>query len=122
MATADTITLGPAIPTQERTLRSLVWRQFRRHHMSMLGAAVLLVLILWPLFVPVLSPYDPETSSMRERHDPPSLTHPMGTDTLGRDILTRLLYGGRISLTIGLLATALGIAIGTLVGALAGYY
>lgn len=122
MATADTLTLAPAAPTKERTLRGLVWRQFRRHHMAMLGTVVLLALILGSLLVPVLSPYDPEKSSMRERREPPSLAHPMGTDTLGRDILTRLLYGGRISLTIGLLATAVGIAIGTVIGALAGYY
>jgi peptide/nickel transport system permease protein len=122
MATANTLTLAPTSATQERTMRSLIWRQFRRHHMAMLGTAVLLVLILGALLVPVLSPYDPEKSSMRERRDPPSWSHPMGTDTLGRDILTRLLYGGRISLTIGLLATAVGIAIGTMLGALAGYY
>ena len=59
---------------------------------------------------------------MRERREPPSLTHPMGTDTLGRDMMTRLFYGGRISLTIGLLATLLGVTIGTVIGALAGYY
>ncbi len=123
MATADTtLTLAPAAQTRERSMRSLVWRQFRRHHMAMIGTVLLLVLILGSLLVPLISPYDPEKSSMRERREAPSLAHPMGTDTLGRDILTRLLYGGRISLTIGLLATAVGIAIGTVIGALAGYY
>lgn len=90
--------------------------------MALLGAGVLLLLILGALLAPVLSPYDPEKSSLRERRAPPSWSHPMGTDTLGRDVLTRLLYGGRISLTIGVLATAVGIALGTLIGALAGYY
>ncbi|MFZ1755989.1 MAG: oligopeptide ABC transporter permease [Caldilineaceae bacterium] len=106
----------------QRTLSSIMWKQFRRHQMAMAATVVLIVLILGSAFVSVISPYDPETSSMRERRDAPSLEHPMGTDTLGRDMLTRLLYGGRVSLSIGLAATALGITIGTIVGALAGYY
>jgi len=108
--------------TEQRTLRSMMWNQFRRHQMAMSGTVVLLLLIFGSLFVSVISPYDPETSSMRERRDAPSLIHPMGTDTLGRDMLTRLLYGGRVSLSIGLAATTLGITIGTVIGALSGYY
>ncbi|MEZ4736610.1 MAG: ABC transporter permease [Caldilineaceae bacterium] len=105
----------------ERTMRSLIWYQFRRHHMAMVGSAIFLLLVLGSLLAP-LSPYDPEKSNLRERDDPPTLAHPMGTDSLGRDMLTRLLYGGRISLTIGLLATVVGIVIGTGIGALAGFY
>lgn len=108
--------------TEQRTLRSIMWSQFRRHQMAMLASVVLVLLIVGSAFVPLLSPYDPETSSMRERRQAPTLDHPMGTDTLGRDMLTRLLYGGRVSLTIGLSATALGITIGTIIGSLAGYY
>ncbi len=107
---------------KERSMLSMTWHQFRRHHMAMIGSFVLLLLILGSILVSVVSPYDPEKSSMRERRDPPSLVHPMGTDTLGRDMMTRLLYGGRVSLTIGLLATVVGISIGTTIGALAGYY
>jgi peptide/nickel transport system permease protein len=59
---------------------------------------------------------------MRERRQPPSIEHPMGTDTLGRDMLTRILYGGRISLSIGLMATVVGVAIGTLIGSMSGFY
>lgn len=110
-----------AAPQHERSMRSIVWHQFRRHQMAMVGTVVLLLLVLGALLAP-LSPYDPETSSLREKDEPPSLLHPMGTDSLGRDMLTRLLYGGRISLTIGLLATAVGIAIGTTMGALSGFY
>lgn len=102
-------------------MRSMIWRQFRRHQMAMIGSFLLLLLVAGALLAP-LSPYDPEKSSLRERDEPPSLIHPMGTDSLGRDMLTRLLYGSRISLTIGLLATALGTGIGVVVGALAGFY
>lgn len=108
--------------SEQRTLSSMMWHQFRRHQMAMAASVVLLILVFGSAFVSVISPYDPERSSMRERRDPPSLQHPMGTDTLGRDMLTRLLYGGRVSLAIGLAATALGITIGTVIGALAGYY
>jgi len=102
-------------------MRSIIWHQFRRHQMAMVGTVVLLFLVLGSILAP-LSPYDPETSSLHEKDEPPSLLHPMGTDSLGRDMLTRLLYGGRISLTIGLLATTLGITIGTTIGAFAGFY
>lgn len=102
-------------------MRSIIWNQFRRHQMAVVGSIVLFVLVLGAILAP-LSPYDPEKSNLRARDEPPSLQHPMGTDSLGRDMLTRLLYGGRISLTIGLFATTLGIAIGTTIGALAGFY
>lgn len=101
---------------------SIIWGQFRRHQMAVAGTFVLLILVLGSISVSWISPYDPETSNLRARDEPPSLQHPMGTDSLGRDMLTRLLYGGRISLTIGLLATTVGIGLGTLVGSLAGYY
>ena len=107
---------------RERTMRSIVWNQFRRHSMAMVGLVVLLVLVFGSLSISAISPYSPEKSSMRERREAPSLVHPMGTDTLGRDVLTRIMYGGRISLSIGLLATVLGVTIGTLVGSLSGYY
>ncbi|MCB0111159.1 MAG: ABC transporter permease [Caldilineaceae bacterium] len=110
-----------ATANRERSMRSIIWYQFRRHHMAVVGAIILLLLVLGAFLAP-LSPYDPENSSLRERDEPPSLLHPMGTDSLGRDMLTRLLYGGRISLTIGLLATTLGITIGTTIGALSGFY
>ncbi|MEZ4584441.1 MAG: hypothetical protein R3A10_22890, partial [Caldilineaceae bacterium] len=79
---------------KERTMRGMIWRQFRRHRMALVGLLVLAGLVLGSVSVSVVSPYDPEKSSMRERREPPSLTHPMGTDTLGRDMMTRLFYGG----------------------------
>ena len=109
-------------PYKERSMRSMIWRHFRRHHMAMAGVMVLAIMIFGVITVSWLSPYDPEKSSMRERRQPPSIEHPMGTDTLGRDMLTRILYGGRISLSIGLMATVVGVAIGTLIGSMSGYY
>jgi peptide/nickel transport system permease protein len=103
------------------TTQNTIWRRFRRHPGAMFGAAVLLVLILSILLAPLL-PYDPETSNPAATYQAPSLTHPMGTDALGRDLLTRVLYGGRISLSVGLLVVFITVFIGVTVGALAGYF
>lgn len=100
---------------------SLVWRRFRSHPGAVVGTMVLAVLILMVLLAPAL-PHDPELSSMSERLQPPSLSHPMGTDALGRDLLTRVLYGGRISLSVGLMVVAITLVIGVPIGAVTGYF
>ncbi len=106
---------------ESASLAFAVWKRFRKHPGAVGGAIVLGLLALAVLLAP-LSPYDPELSSMGERNQPPSLRHPMGTDALGRDLLTRVLYGGRISLTVGLLVVMISLTIGVPVGALAGFY
>ena len=98
-----------------------MWRRFRRHPGAIAGTIVLGVIIVAVLLAP-LSPYDPEASDLSARFQPPSLQHPMGTDALGRDLLTRVLYGGRVSLTVGFLVVAISLAIGVPIGALAGFY
>lgn len=102
-------------------MASIIWKRFRKHPGAIAGVLVFTILVLAVLLVP-LSPYDPEVSSMSERLQPPSLKHPMGTDALGRDLLTRVLYGGRVSLTVGLLVVVISLSIGVPMGALAGYY
>ncbi len=87
--------------------RTLAWRQFRRHRLALAGAATFLALCLTAVLAPV-SPYDPNRTSLLDRFEPPSLTHPMGTDDLGRDELTRVLIGGRISLAVGMMAMITG--------------
>jgi peptide/nickel transport system permease protein len=105
---------------QTRGTGSEVWRRFRTHPGALAGSIVLGLLVLAVLLA-FLSPYDPELSDMTARLQPPSLRHPMGTDTLGRDLLTRVLYGGRISLSVGFLVMAITLVIGVPVGAVAGY-
>jgi peptide/nickel transport system permease protein len=100
---------------------SLAWRQFQRHRLALAGAVVLLLLSLSALLAS-LSPYDPNRTSLLARFQAPSLAHPFGTDDLGRDELTRVLIGGRVSLAVGILATLVSITVGTLVGAAAGYF
>jgi peptide/nickel transport system permease protein len=98
-----------------------VLRRFRRHPGAVGGSIVFLLLVIAILFAS-LSPYDPETSSIEERLQPPSWNHPMGTDSLGRDLFTRVLYGGRISLTVGLLVVAITLSVGVTAGAISGYF
>jgi peptide/nickel transport system permease protein len=100
----------------------VAWRQFKRHRPALIGAIVISMLALTAVFASVVSPYDPETFDLDIRMQPPSAAHIMGTDELGRDLFTRILYGGRISLAIGVVAMALAVSVGTLVGALAGFY
>lgn len=103
------------------TMASLVWRRFRRHPGAVVGAIILSIIIITAIFA-FLSPYDPEKSDIKNRYQPPSLAHPFGTDGLGRDMLTRVLYGGRISLSVGFLVVGITLIIGVPIGCAAGYF
>lgn len=107
--------------TQSASMGTGVWRRFRKHPGAIFGFIVISILIALALLAP-LSPYDPEASEITARYESPSLNHFMGTDALGRDLLTRVLYGGRVSLTVGVLVVLISLLIGVPVGALAGYY
>jgi peptide/nickel transport system permease protein len=109
------------VPAPRQTMLRLTWRRFRRHPMAIIGSIVLLGIILLTTFA-FLSPYDPNAIDVARRFEPPSLAHPMGTDRSGRDIFTRVLYGGRISLVVGVTAMAAATVIGTIIGGLAGYF
>ena len=107
--------------SETSTMGMGVWKRFRRHPGAIFGMIVLVILVVMALAAP-LSPYDPEASEITARYEPPSATHIMGTDALGRDLFTRVLYGGQVSLTVGVLVVILSILIGVPIGALAGYY
>src|SRR5262245_14176198 len=92
------------------------------HRLAVASLAVLLVLVLVVLVGPILSPYNPEHTNLNLRYEPPSAGHVMGTDSLGRDLLTRIMFGGRVSLTIGVLAMTVAITLGVMLGGLAGFY
>jgi peptide/nickel transport system permease protein len=80
------------------------------------------VLVLTAIFAPVVAPYDPLATAFRARLTPPSLQHPFGTDNLGRDILSRVIFGTRLSLWAGVVAVAISLVGGTLIGIVSGYY
>jgi len=97
-------------------------RGLLRSRSAIAGGVVLALLILLAIFAPLLSSYDPTAVALRTRLQPPSASHFFGTDEFGRDILTRVFYGARISLPVGLIALAIGLSLGTLVGLIAGFY
>lgn len=99
----------------------LILRRFLRHRLAVVSMILLILIMISALLAP-LYPHDPEKINLRAKLEPPSLSHPMGTDDLGRDMLARVLYGGRVSLAVGLFASLLSLIFGTLVGALAGFY
>jgi peptide/nickel transport system permease protein len=100
----------------------LYWRRLRQHRLALIGCFVLLILFLVTIGAPLLTPYDPEKVELLQAKQSPSAQHYFGTDELGRDVFTRCLYGGRISLLVALLAVALGISLGATIGLVAGFY
>jgi ABC-type dipeptide/oligopeptide/nickel transport system permease subunit len=98
------------------------WRRFRHHPPAMIGLGIILTFVLLAVLAPVISPYDPNAQDLASSIQGPSASHWLGTDQLGRDIATRLMYGTRISLLIGVLAVLIGLVIGVPLGMIAGYY
>jgi peptide/nickel transport system permease protein len=120
---------GPARPASPslrseapRTLTGDVWRRFRRHRLALVGAAVLLFVLVIIILAPFTARYSPTDQDLLNRFQPPSWEHWMGTDELGRDMWARIVYGGRISLTVGLLSMGIAMLLGTVVGLMAGFY
>src|SRR5688500_8542708 len=93
------------------------WRRFRRHHLALAGMAVLAVMMLGVVAGPLLWPVPINEIDFAARLSTPDATHPFGTDDLGQDLLARMLYGGRISLAVGLAAMLVAILVGTAIGA-----
>lgn len=102
--------------------RGGLWRRLRRHRSAAAGLAVIAALAVVAVLAPWLAPHPPDVQDLPGRLAPPGTPgHPLGTDELGRDILSRLLYGARISLVIGIIVVAVAVGIGVPAGALAGY-
>lgn len=101
--------------------KGLLWHA-RRKPLGAVSALILLALVVTAIFAPVLAPHDPYQQSFRARLQPPSQEHLLGTDTIGRDLLSRIIYGARISLGVGLVATGLGTLCGTFIGLVSGFW
>jgi peptide/nickel transport system permease protein len=127
VSAANTIKLDARASQSDVQTRSwwrLVWWRYRHNRVGMVGLVALLLLIAGGIAAPFLSGYDPNKVELGDDFvlQPPSVAHPFGTDHLGRDVLTRTLYGTRVSLLVAFLSTGIAITIGVLVGMLAGYY
>ena len=97
-------------------------RMARQNKLAVLSAVLLALLVLSAVFAPLLTPYDPVTGDISQRLQAPSSAHWLGTDEMGRDVLTRLLYGARVSLAVGVVPTLISMTIGVAVGMISGYY
>jgi peptide/nickel transport system permease protein len=96
------------------------WRRFRRHRLAVASAVILLLMLLAVAFGPIVWRVQINDIDFSAQLQPPSWAHPLGTDDLGQDVLARMLYGGRISLAVGLAAMSVSVIVGTLLGAIAG--
>lgn len=106
----------------EATQLAMIWRRFRRHRLALMGAAVITILLLAVAFAPLIAPYDPLAQDLANRNQGFSQAHLMGTDELGRDVFSRILFAGQISLSIGLSVAIFAEILGMTLGAMAGYF
>jgi peptide/nickel transport system permease protein len=102
--------------------RGFFWRQFRKNRLAVAGGAVVVVLGLVAICAPLLAPYDPAAYDVKRILMPPGPQHWLGTDQIGRDVLSRMLYGARISMAVGFVSVGIAVLLGTLIGTVAGYY
>jgi peptide/nickel transport system permease protein len=128
--------MGNVVSLKSETLSTVVeespwkviWRRYRKHKLALAGMVTITLIALACYLAPLYAPYDPVRDISRDengmilRNDPPSLQHLMGTDNVGRDVFTRLLYAGQISLTVAFIVTFFSTLIGVTVGAISGYY
>ncbi|AIZ59739.1 peptide ABC transporter permease [Bacillus safensis] len=116
------IKLKEGLPPKPETMLRLFCEKFFKNKLAVAGSVILLVIIFSAIFAPVIAPYAPEHQDLLKRLQPPSAEHFMGTDKFGRDIFSRVLYGARVSLLVGFVSVVGAITIGTVVGAVAGYF
>lgn len=116
----DTLTaLGSG---SRRRSRTGVWQRFRRHRLALVGLAILVLLTVGAIAAPIIAQHGPYSVSLRDTKVGPNSTFILGTDAAGRDVFSRLLHAGRVSLSVGLVAVGIYTAIGVILGALAGFY
>lgn len=123
-ALSDTV-LGnaPAVKTPSQASPSRrAWSRFRRHFPAMLGLTVMIILVAASIFAPLVAGPNPNASDFASRKQPPSAEHILGTDLLGRDVYSRIVYGGRVSLLVGVVGVTIYLLIGGILGGISGYY
>lgn len=100
----------------------IYFKRMRKNVSVIAGTSIIFCLVLLAVFSSFISPYDPTEINVVERLQPPSFAHPLGTDELGRDVLSRMIYGARISLTVGIIAVGISLVIGVIIGLVSGYF
>lgn len=109
------------VAVESKTYFQDAWGRFRKNKLALMGLIFIALMILGAILVPILSPYSYDAQDLTRRNNPCSWAHPFGTDKFGRDILVRVMYGARISLSVGFAAAALNLVIGVVYGGICGY-
>lgn len=115
-------TIATAVNAAPPRSRNRAWRKFKRNRVALLGAAIVLAMVILAVFAPVLATYDPFQTSFMTIRKPPSAAHWLGTDELGRDIYSRMLYGAQASLMAGVVSVSIAVLIGVPLGLISGYF
>ncbi len=98
-----------------------LWKRLKRNRLAIAGLAIYVIFFLVAILAPLLAPYEIEVQELEHRLEPPNLKHPLGRDHLGRDLMSRVIYGARISLKVGILVVGISLFIGTIIGCISGY-
>jgi len=128
MANVVTLESETLSTVTEESPWKVIWKRFRKHKLALAGMVTIALIALACYLAPLYAPYDPVRDLSKDangqllRNDPPSMQHLMGTDNIGRDVFTRLLYAGQISLSVAFIVTIFATLIGVFVGAFSGYY
>ncbi len=114
--------VGPGVMPKEETYMSMVWRRFRRHKLAVVSLVILVLLYTMAIFAPYIAPYHFSEMHFDRIMQSPSRQHLFGTDRIGADILSRIIWGSRISLSVGFVAAGIALTVGTVIGSIAGYF
>ncbi len=104
------------------SVRQRFWRRLIRHRLGMIGLVMLVLLVIAAIFAPLIAGADPAVTDLRMKNEPPSAEHILGTDAIGRDVWARLVYGARVSLSVGLVAVGIYTSIALVLGSVSGYF
>jgi DNA-binding MarR family transcriptional regulator len=121
MSATKSLQMNGVIESRSRK-RASTWRRFRRHHLAVIGSAMLLIMVLCAVGAPVIAGESPTRTYVGSPRESPSSAHLLGTDDAGRDVLSRLLHAGRVSLSVGIVAVSIYTFIGIILGSAAGYF
>lgn len=113
---------GPRQDYGRSSLHKDAFKRLRRNKMAMVGLAIVILMLLIAVFAPLVSPYGPNDRDKEQSQSPPSAEHFFGTDLLGRDVFSRVVYGSRVSMTVGVVAVGISLLIGLFFGALSGFF
>ena len=116
------VQIQDALQTPPETTTRLLWNRLRKNRLALVGNVLIGAFLLLAFIAPLIVPADPMEQALYDRLSPPTFEHPFGTDDFGRDILSRVMYGARISLRVGVFAVLIALVLGTFIGLVAGYW